>query len=311
MLKILVLGAAAGGGFPQWNSHQDGCNRARRGDPNAKAQSQSSIAVSVNGKDWHLFNASPDLRQQFFDNPQMHPQEGIRHSPVKTVTLTNGDVDHIAGLLIMRESHPFAVYATERVLNVLNGNSIFRVLNPDFVDRRQIRLSQPFELTGKEGQASGITVEFFPVPGKVALYLEDAASGENFGTREDNTVGVKISSKSSGEYFYYIPGCAEMPPELAERLDGAPLVLFDGTLWKNDEMISMGTKVPKTGQRMGHMSMSGPDGTIASFAGLEIGRKIFIHINNTNPVLLADSDERKELEKSGWELARDGMEISL
>jgi len=311
MLKILVLGAAAGGGFPQWNSNQDGCNRARRGDPAAIAQTQSSIAVSSDGNDWHLMNASPDLRQQFFDNWQMHPQTGMRHSPVKTVTLTNGDVDHIAGLLIMRESHPFGIYATDRVLSVLRDNSIFRVLNPEFVQQRKIDLRTPFELAAADGTASGIEVEIFPVPGKVALYLEDASSSDNFGTREDDTVGVRVSAKETGEYFYYIPGCAAFPQELADRLQGAPLVLFDGTLWQDDEMITMGTRVPKTGKRMGHMSMSGPQGSIAAFRELNIGRKVFIHINNTNPVLLADSDARQEILESGWEIARDGMEITL
>jgi pyrroloquinoline quinone biosynthesis protein B len=311
MLKILVLGAAAGGGYPQWNCNHDGCRRARTNDPNAKPQSQSSIAVSCDDREWYLFNASPDLRQQFFDNPQLHPKHGARHTPVGGVLLTNADVDHIAGLLTMRESQAFSLYATSRVHRVLRENSIFQVLNPKFVERREFRLNQPVELRRADGTASGIEVEPFSVPGKVALYLEDASAGENFGTQDEDTIGLRISSIHGGEHFFYIPGCAAMPDHLQSRLRGAPLVMFDGTLWENEEMITVGTGVDKTGQRMGHMSMSGADGTIAAFADLDVGRKIFIHINNTNPVLLSDSAERAALDGTGWELARDGMEVQL
>ncbi len=311
MLKVLVLGAAAGGGFPQWNCNHQGCRRARGGDVSAVPQTQSSIAVSVDGEDWYLFNASPDIRQQIFDNPQLHPKSGVRHTPIAGVLLTNADVDHIAGLLTLRESQAFSLYATTRVHKVLSQNSIFQVLNPKFVQRREFQLNQPLELQKADGTPSGIEVEPFCVPGKIALYLEDASAGENFGSQDEDTIGLRISSTATGKYFFYIPGCARLPQDLALRLAGAPLVLFDGTLWENEEMITIGTGVAKTGQRMGHMSMSGKDGTIAAFEDLGIERRVFIHINNTNPVLLSDSPERKSLEKSGWTLAQDGMEIVL
>jgi len=311
MLKVLVLGAAAGGGYPQWNCNHDGCRRAREGDRHAVPQTQSSIAVSVDGEDWYVFNASPDIRQQIFDNPQLHPKTGVRHTPIAGVLLTNADVDHIAGLLCLRESQAFSLYATPRVHEVLTQNSIFQVLNPKFVERRQFQLNQSIELQKADGTASGIEVEPFPVPGKVALYLEDETAGANFGTQGEDTIGLRISSKSTGKYFFYIPGCARLPEGLAMRLHAAPLVMFDGTLWENEEMITIGTGVVKTGQRMGHMSMSGADGTIAAFADLNVKRRVFIHINNTNPVLLSDSPQRQAVEKSGWILARDGMEIDL
>ncbi len=309
-MHIVVLGAAAGGGFPQWNTNSDNCQRSRGGDPNARPQTQSSIAVSADGERWCLFNASPDLRQQIADNRQLHPKTGKRHSPIAGVVLTNGDVDHVAGLLNLRESQPLALYGSRRVLQTLAENSIFNVLNPDFVARRDFALDQPFALTTRDGDDIGLSVEAFAVPGKVALYLENPDAGANFGTQAEDTVGLRVSERNSDAHFFHIPGCAAMTPELAERLKGAPLVMFDGTLWTDDEMVAGGVGV-KTGQRMGHMSMSGPDGSIAAFDGLDVARRMFIHINNTNPVIVDDSPERAEVEAAGWEVARDGMEIEL
>lgn len=309
-MHIVVLGAAAGGGFPQWNTNSDNCRRSRAGDPNARPQTQSSIAVSADGERWCLFNASPDLRQQIAENRQLHPKTGKRHSPIVGVVLTNGDVDHVAGLLNLRESQPLALYGSRRVLQTLADNSIFNVLNPDFVARRDFALDQPFALTTRDGEDTGLSVEAFAVPGKVALYLENPNAGENFGTQAEDTVGLRISERNSDANFFYIPGCAAMTPDLAERLSGAPLVMFDGTLWTDDEMVAGGVGV-KTGQRMGHMSMAGPDGSIAAFADLDVARRMFIHINNTNPVIVDDSPERAEVVAAGWEVARDGMEIEL
>lgn len=311
MAHILVLGAAAGGGFPQWNGNGDAARRAWRGDPTAHRCSQSSIAVSADGERWALLNASPDIRQQIIDNPALHPRHGVRHSPISAVVLTNGDVDHVAGLLTLRESQPLAVYATSRVLSILAENSIFNVLNPQFVDRRPVALDVPFELHDKAGAPLGLTVEAFACPGKVALYKEDAAAGDDFGTTEEDTIGLRVTAGGkSGSSFHYLPGCAALPASMRDRLQGTPLVFFDGTLWRDDEMIAQGAGV-KTGRRMGHMSMSGPGGSISAFDGVEVGRKVFIHINNTNPVLLSDSPERREAEAAGWVIARDGMEIRL
>jgi pyrroloquinoline quinone biosynthesis protein B len=153
-------------------------------------------------------------------------------------------------------------------------------------------------------------VEGFTVPGKVALYQEDAAAGSTFGTQPEDAIGLKVSAADGGPHFFYVPGCAAMPQALADRLRGAPLVLFDGTLYRDDEMIAAGTGT-KTGKRMGHMSVADPDGTIAAFAPLGVARKIFVHINNSNPILLSDSVERAEIEAAGWEAAHDGMEIRL
>jgi pyrroloquinoline quinone biosynthesis protein B len=307
-MQIRVLGSAAGGGYPQWNCNHPNSRRARNGDPAARRRTQSSIAISADGRRWFLCNASPDLRQQILDNDVLHPSDGLRHSPIQGVVLTNADVDHIAGLLTLRESQPLTVYGTARVLEVLAANSVFNVLNPEFVERRALTLDAPNRLVCPDGSDSGLEVVPFSVPGKVALWLEDAAKGPNFGSVAEDTIALEIREGGETRAFY-VPGCASMPPELAERLQGAPLVLFDGTLWTDDEMIRDHVGV-KTGKRMGHMSVSGADGTVAAFAGLDVKRKLFININTTNPILLDDSAERAEAEAAGWEVTYDGMEIS-
>ncbi len=309
-MRVLVLGSAAGGGFPQWNCNGPLSRRARAHDPMAKMRTQSSIAVSADGRRWALFNASPDLRQQFNDNPQMHPDAGLRSTPVACVVLTNADVDHVAGLLTMRERQPFVLYASDRVSAALEANPIFNVLNPEFVRREHLALSHAHTLVSPDDAPIGLTVEPFAVPGKVALYLENAEAGANFGTAEGDTIGLHIQQPQTGAHFFYIPGCAEVDAPLAQRLEGAPLALFDGTLFTDDEMVTAGLG-PKTGKRMGHISISGPEGSIAAFEKLGVARKVFIHINNTNPVLIEDSPERALVEEAGWEVAEDGMEIEI
>ena len=305
-MKILVLGAAAGGGFPQWNSNDAAAHRARKGDPLVRPQTQSSIAVSADGKRWVLFNASPDLRQQINGNRALQPlpSNSLRASPLAAIVLTNADVDHVAGLLNLRESQQLTIHAHARVLDVLARNSIFNVLNPAFVARHALPLDTWQTIRDRDGQSLGLTVRAFPVPGKVALWLEDAQAPD-LGTVEGDTVGLEISGP--GGSFFYIPGCAAMTPDLARRLAGAALVFFDGTLWRDDEMIAAGVGA-KTGQRMGHMSC---DSVIAAFRSLGVARKLFIHLNNTNPLLIEDSCERLVAAAEGWEVAYDGMEIAF
>jgi pyrroloquinoline quinone biosynthesis protein B len=299
-MRLIVLGAAAGGGFPQWNSACPVGRRAWQRDLAASWRTQCSVALSADGDRWTLLNASPDLRQQILTTPALHPRRGPRHSPIIAVVLTNGDVDHVAGLLNLRESQPFALYATGAILQVLESNPIFNVLNPEFVRRRRLSLEQPVELEG------GPTIVPFTVPGKVPLYLEGDAPV--IGETED-VIGLELRTMQGAQAFF-IPGCAHLTPALTDRLRGAALVLFDGTLWTDDEMVRSGTGV-KTGARMGHMSVFGPDGTLAAFAPLDVRRKVLIHINNTNPILLDDSPERAAVNAAGWEVAYDGMEIEL
>jgi pyrroloquinoline quinone biosynthesis protein B len=308
MLHAVVLGAAAGGGFPQWNSNAPACRRARAGDPVARPRTQASIAVSADDREWFLFNASPDLRWQIEATPILHPCEGLRSSPIAGVVLAGGDVDAIAGLLHLRERHRFAVYAPRRVLDVIAANPIFRVLSPEHVSCAELALDETISLGGG-AEPSGLKVRAFAVPGKVPLYLESA--GEDPGVSEaGDAVGIEIIDQATDGSFFFIPGCASMTHHLGRRLAGAALVFFDGTLWRDDEMIRAGIG-EKTGRRMGHISMSGEEGAIAAFRDLGVRRRIFIHINNSNPVLLDDSAERRAAEAAGWEIGYDGMEVRL
>lgn len=310
-MLIKVLGSAAGGGFPQINCNCRNCADARLGKPGLRSRTQSSLAVSRDGRAWVLLNASPDLRQQVGAATELAPQAqaGARSSPIKAVVLTNADVDHVAGLLSLREGCAFTLYGSERVLGALIANSVFDVLDRRSVPRVALPIGKPTELVSF-GVPLGLTVEAFPVPGKIALYLEDAGAGRGLGTREGDMIGLRVSDPAAGDSFFYVPGCAGVDAGLADRLRGAGLVLFDGTLYSDDEMIAQGLST-KTGKRMGHISMSGRDGSIAAFRALSVERRIFVHINNSNPVLREGSTERAEVEAAGWEVAFDGMEIRL
>jgi pyrroloquinoline quinone biosynthesis protein B len=309
MLRIVILGAAAGGGVPQWNCGCMVCQAARNGRSGLQS-TQASIAISADGEHWFLINASPDLRQQLIATPQLHPKAGqLRHSPISGVILTNSEVDAVAGLLSMREGSPFTVYAHPRVLAILKANSIFNVLSETNVRRQPIAIDEAFEPALPDGAPSGIEIVPFAVPGKGAWYLEGKAHPAGNGGAGD-TLGLRIADKASGKHLYFLAACAQVTPELTQRLAGASLVFFDGTVWRDDELIAAGLGA-KTGQAMGHIAMSGEHGAIAALANLGIDRKIFLHINNSNPALLQDSAERKTAEHAGWQIPADGMEITL
>ncbi len=309
-MRIVVLGAAAGGGVPQWNCNCEVCRLARLDDGRVLPRSQSSIAVSTDNDAWCVFNCSPDIRQQISATPQLQPRPsaGERDSPIASVVLTNADVDHLSGLLVLREKQAFRIFATREVLDVLAENSIFNVLDPAFVETTEIRPNVEFS------PLPGLSIEAFFVPGKVALFKEqDAVEAEGelkLGAESGNTIGLRVRAEESGQSFYYIPGCAAVTADLSARLQGARLLLFDGTVWRDDEMITKGLGA-KSGQRMGHMSMAGADGSMSAIAGFDIERKVFIHINNSNPVLIEGSPERAETTAAGWEIAYDGMELTL
>lgn len=307
-MRVVVLGAAAGGGVPQWNCNCATCRAARNERPELRA-TQASIAVTADDEHWFLINASPDLRQQVIATPQLHPKAGhLRHSPIAGVILTNGEIDAVAGLLSLREGWPFTIYAHQRVLDILKSNSIFNVLDEKRVRREPIGYGEAFEPKLADSTLSGLDVLPFAVPGKRAWYMENEASvgGEESG----DTLGLRIADKRTGQHLYFLAACAAFTPDLRIRCQGAPLVFFDGTLWRDDELVAAGLGT-KTGQRMGHISMSGPDGAMAAMADLGVTRKIFLHINNSNPVLLPNSAERLAAERAGWEIAFDGMEITL
>jgi pyrroloquinoline quinone biosynthesis protein B len=298
-LTAIVLGAAAGGGFPQWNCNCDVCRLAWAGDARVRSRTQASLAVSADRKRWTVLNASPDLRAQIQSTPALHPRDGKRGSPIDAVVLTGAEIDQTAGLLNLRERSPFTIMGTAATLAAVAGNPMFGALAADVVRRRAIMPGERFAI------GDGLTAELFMVPGKVPLYLE----GEKPATAEESAANVGVEITDGTARLAFVPGAAAVTPALHERLSRADAVLFDGTLFTDDEMIRAGLG-DKTGRRMGHMPVDGPDGSIAALKGLS-ARRILVHINNTNPILVDGSPERRHVEAAGWEVAWDGMEIVL
>jgi pyrroloquinoline quinone biosynthesis protein B len=278
------------------------CRLAWAGDARVKPRTQSSLAVSADDRRWVIVNASPDIRQQIAATPALQPngQGPSRQSPVAAVVLTNGDIDHVGGLLSLRESQPFALFAAQATHKALDGNAMFSVLNRAFVKRETVALDAAFE------PVSGIEAELFAVPGKVPLWLEDDQL--RVGELTESTVGISLSA--NGRRIVYVPGCASVTDAVMDRLAGADVLLFDGTLWSDDEMIALGLG-QKTGRRMGHMPIAGAGGTLEALRPLAAGRRVFIHMNNTNAVLIEGSPQRRAAEQAGWEIGYDGMEFNL
>lgn len=300
-MRIVVLGSGAGGGFPQWNCNCENCRLAWDNDPRVRARTQSSLAISADGERWLLLNASPDLRQQIVATPALHPRGALRCSPIAGVFLTNGDVDHLTGLLTLREQQPFTIYGSRATL-AQSVQGVFGVLNAQLVSRVEVEPGACVD------PGLGFTVETFAVPGKPPLYLEGVDIEAQIGAETDSTIGLEIVC--DGRRVYYIPGCAKVTPALAARVAGADALFFDGTTFTDDEMVRAGLS-QKTAWRMGHVPMGGASGSVSCFGDVPLGRKIFIHINNTNPVLREDSRERADVARAGWEIGYDGMEIQI
>lgn len=299
-MRLLVLGSGAGGGLPQWNALNENGRAAFAGDPLVPFRSQCSLAVSLDGESWAVLNAAPDLRQQIIANAQLHPRTPPRSSPISAVLLTGAEIDQMTGLLTLRERQAFTLHATRSTLDALAMNPIFEALS-DVVVRRPISPGIPFHTLG------ALSVTAIDLPGKAPLYLERT---RNDPTQSEPGDCVAYVLKHDGKRAVFAPGCARMTEDLAAACDGADAVFFDGTLYRDDEMIAAGEGA-KTGRRMGHMPMTGDGGAVEAFAGLAVKRKIFIHINNTNPAARTASAERRALAAQGWEIAEDGMEIAI
>jgi pyrroloquinoline quinone biosynthesis protein B len=307
-MRAIVLGAGAGGGVPQWNCACPNCGRARAGDPAVRSRTQASLAVSADDRSWLVINASPDLRQQIQATPALHPRDGPRDSPIAAVLLTNGDVDAIGGLLTLREGQPFALYAGDDVHAILDANPVFDVVNRSIVPRLGLSLDAPTAVTDAGDAPLGLEVTAFAVPGKVPLYME--REGADPASDGGVNVAVRVRQPATGASLVYMPACAAITDAVRARLDGADAAFVDGTLYRDDELIAAGLGT-KTGTRMGHVSMARCDGPIARLADLAIGRRIFVHINNSNPALAADSPEHAEVTAAGWTVGTDGLEVVL
>ena len=295
-LTAIVLGAAAGGAFPQWNCRCPVCELAWRGDPRVRARTQASLAVSA-GNGWTIINASPDLTQQLRATPALHPQGGLRGSPIDAVVLTGAEIDQITGLLSLREGTRFTLFATPASHAAVADNAMFDAMSA--MVRHAVTPGETFTLAG------GIEASLFTVPGKVPLYLE----GENPDLAAETAANVGVELVHEGARLVFVPGAAAVTEAMRARFARADVVLFDGTLFTNDEMQRAGVG-SKTGRRMGHTPIDGEDGSLKALEGVS-ARRIFIHINNTNPIHIAGSPERAKVEAAGWEVAEDGMEIVL
>jgi pyrroloquinoline quinone biosynthesis protein B len=296
--KAIVLGSAAGGGFPQWNCGCHLCRLVRQGDSRVRAATQASVAVSGDGENWLLVGASPDLRQQLLNTPQLWPRNEHRDSPVTGVVLIGGDIDAIAGLLVLRERQPFTLYAPRPLLDILAANDIFKVLDETIVQRVAIDVLQPIPC------GHGLTLTLLPMPGKVPLYQE------SHNATEPEPAPTYAAMLQAGDRRMIIaPACADITDSVLAQLRQADVLFFDATLFTDDEMITAGLS-QKTGTRMGHVPLTGPRGTLLRLANLP-ARCILLHINNTNPILLSDSPQRRQVEAAGFEVAFDGMEVSL
>jgi pyrroloquinoline quinone biosynthesis protein B len=297
MLRCLVLGSAAGGGFPQWNCGCPNCTLARSGSPRAKPRTQVSVAASADGARWLLVGASPGMRQQILENPDMSPR-AARHSPIAGVVLVSADIDGLAGLLVLREQQAFKIFAPASTLKILAENALFASLDPSLVERVEIAADVPVD-TG-----FGLTLTLLEMPGKTPLYHEVLGA-----TTAQAAITYAARIEGGGRTAIVAPACAEVTPAVLGRLEAADVLFFDGTLFTDDEMIRGGLS-QKTGRRMGHVSVGGPEGSMARLAGHR-GRRIYLHINNSNPMLLEDSAERAEVTQAGFEVAFDGMMVEL
>jgi pyrroloquinoline quinone biosynthesis protein B len=303
-MRLIVLGSGAGGGIPQWNANNPISRGAFRGDPNTPRRTQASIAVTADNAHWVIVNASPDLRAQIIAIHALHPTgTQLRSSPISSVVLTGADIDQIAGLLSLRERQEFSLYATERVFDVLDDNTVFRVLAEDLVEQYPIEFDEEYEV------APGLLMKALSLPGKPPLYLEDVTP-PTAQSDPENSIAVLLRDQNTGSSCLYAPSCARVTEDLLAEAEEADVLLFDGTFFTDDEMIVSG-EGKKTAQRMGHVAVSGESGSLAAFAELDGPRKIFIHINNTNPMAARDSAEAATVAAEDWEIAEDGMEIEL
>ena len=303
---LRILGSAAGGGFPQWNCGCPNCRGVRVSTVRARARSQECVAVSADGAAWLLLNCSPEIRAQIESYPALHPR-GLRHCPIAAIVLTNGDLDHCLGLLSLRESHPLVLYATEPVRRgFVEGNVLYRTLErfPGQTTWRPLKLGREESVADVEGRPLGLTVEPLSAPGKPPIHLEPAPADP------EHNIGVRIREPATGRVVAYFSAAAGLTGEMRRAVEDADAVFFDGTFWSSDELPALGLGT-KRAEDMAHLPVGGPDGSLARLADLKARRRIYIHVNNTNPMLREDSPQHAAVTAAGWELAWDGMEVRL
>jgi pyrroloquinoline quinone biosynthesis protein B len=302
-VHVILLGTAAGGGFPQWNCWCPSCRVARAEPRRAIPRSQSSAAVSVDGLRWFLLNASPDVRDQLGRIAVPEPT-GARHVPVEGIVLTDAELDHTLGIVLLREARRLQLAATDAVRRIVEDDSRILAVTQAFAEVTVTELV-PDRATGlcyRDGRASGLTVTCFPVPAGPPRFAREDRPG--------HTVGLIVRDESTGGSCAFVPGCGALEPALLERIGATDLVLFDGTFWTDDELITLGIG-QRTAREMDHLPVSGPDGSLPHLTRLRSRHRVYTHINNTNPMLLEDGPERAMVRQAGLEIGFDGMRFTL
>ncbi len=306
-MHVIVLGSAAGGGVPQWNCACDNCEAIRRSALIGR-RTQDSVAVTANGERWVLLNASPDFRQQLEAAPQLWPRnnlDAVRNTPIAAVALTNGDLDHCLGLFSMREWTPFSLYATQATYDgLVSHNAMARTFDRQHrqLHHHPLTLGERLPILDVAGKPVGLSIIAFGVVGKLPLHLEKLQTAS-----PEMNVGLLIEQDDGGQRLAYVPGAGAIDG-IASRVAGADCLLLDGTFWSDDEL-SRQEPSGKTAKQMAHWPVGGPDGSLSSFEALSVQRRLFTHVNNTNPMLLPGSPEWTRVHDSGWTVAEDGMEF--
>ncbi|MEO8090621.1 MAG: pyrroloquinoline quinone biosynthesis protein PqqB [Gemmatimonadales bacterium] len=302
-MHVVLLGTAAGGGFPQWNCWCPTCRVGRSAPHRALRRSQSSTAVSVDGERWFLLNASPDVRHQLDCLPGSIPAD-TRHVSVDGIVVTDAELDHTLGIVLLREARRLQLYATQAVRRILDQDSRILPVTQAFaqVVVTEMVLDEPVPLRYRDGTASTLSILPFEVPAGPPRFALEHATG--------HTVGLILRDDATGGSCAYVPGCGELDRSLLERLAGTDLLLFDGTFWTDDELISLGIG-DRRAREMDHQPISGPDGSLSQLAGLSRPTKVYTHINNTNPMLVEGSPERRQVEQAGLMVGHDGMSFTV
>ncbi len=302
-LHVILLGTAAGGGFPQWNCWCPACRTARTEPDRASRRSQSSAAISADGERWFLLNASPDVRDQLSCLPST-ARPGIRHASIEGILVSDAELDHTLGILLLREAGWLQLYLTRPVQSILENDSRILPVTRAFaqLEMHELSLDRSTGLSYRDGSASGLSVRAFAVPADPPRF----ASSDQVG----HTVGFILRDESTGGTCAYVPGCGDLDQELIRRLENVDLVLFDGTFWSDDELIALGIG-QRRAREMDHLPVSGADGSLRHLAEISGPQKVYTHINNTNPMLLEDSRERAAVDQAGLTVGFDGMSFRL
>jgi pyrroloquinoline quinone biosynthesis protein B len=302
-LRVVLLGTAAGGGFPQWNCWCPICRTGRSDPRRATPRSQSTAAVSTDGERWFLLNASPDVRAQLACLPGTIP-DGVRHVAVEGIVITDAELDHTVGIVLLREARRLQLYATSAVRSILERDSRLLPVTQSFaeVTVKEMALGKRIPLRYRDGGASGISVEPFEVPAGPPRFAPEAGPG--------HTIGLILHDEVTGGSCAFVPGCGALDRSLLARFEETDLLLFDGTFWSDDELVALGIS-DRRAREMDHLPVSGADGSLASLAGLHRPATVYTHINNTNPMLLEDSPERQTVERAGLQVGADGTSFTV